>query len=77
MINAKIEDEGLNIPKVDIIISEWMGFFLLYEGMLDSVFFARDKYLKPDGFMFPDKARIFVGAMHDEEFRMKKFSFFD
>ena len=35
--------------QVDIIISEWMGYFLLFESMLDSVLFARAKYLKPDG----------------------------
>ena len=27
--------------KVDIIISEWMGYCLFYESMLDSVLFAR------------------------------------
>ena len=26
-----------------------MGYFLLFESMLDSVLYARDKYLKPDG----------------------------
>jgi len=36
-------------PQVDIIISEWMGYFLLFESMLDSVLFARAKYLKPGG----------------------------
>jgi hypothetical protein len=34
---------------VDIIISEWMGYFLLYESMLDTVIWARDKWLKPGG----------------------------
>lgn len=29
--------------QVDIIISEWMGYFLVYESMLDSVLYARDK----------------------------------
>jgi len=31
--------------EIDIIISEWMGYFLLYESMLDCVLWARDKYL--------------------------------
>ena len=48
IIKSKIEDA--NIPEqVDIIISEWMGYFLIYESMLDSVLFARDKWLKKDG----------------------------
>lgn len=40
-----MEEVVLPVDKVDIIISEWMGYFLLYESMLDSVLFARDKYL--------------------------------
>ena len=33
--------EDLHLPeKVDIIISEWMGYFLLRESMLDSVIVA-------------------------------------
>jgi protein arginine N-methyltransferase 1 len=44
IINKKVEDVELP-EKVDIIISEWMGYFLLYESMLDTVLFARDKWL--------------------------------
>jgi protein arginine N-methyltransferase 1 len=32
-----MEEVNLPFPKVDIIISEWMGYFLLYESMLDTV----------------------------------------
>lgn len=46
--------------KVDIIISEWMGFYLLHEGMLDSVIFARNQFLKDDGILFPDKCQLYV-----------------
>lgn len=46
--------------KIDIIVSEWMGFYLLHEGMLDSVIYARDKFLKPDGLMFPTEATIYI-----------------
>lgn len=43
--------------EVDIIISEWMGYYLLYESMLDCVLWARDKYLnKSTGKMLPDRA---------------------
>lgn len=39
---GKIEE--IELPEqVDILISEWMGYFLLYESMLDSVIIARDK----------------------------------
>jgi protein arginine N-methyltransferase 1 len=33
-----------------------MGYFLLYESMLDTVLWARDKYLAPGGKMLPDRA---------------------
>ena len=37
--------ETVELPeKVDIIISEWMGYFLLRESMLDSVLVARDRW---------------------------------
>ena len=33
------------ITQVDIIISEWMGYCLFYESMLNTVLYARDKWL--------------------------------
>jgi hypothetical protein len=45
---------------VDIIVSEFMGFYLLHEGMLDSVLLARERFLKPGGYLFPDRAIIYL-----------------
>lgn len=61
MLHCRVEDVTLpdNI-KVDVIISEWMGFYLLHEGMLDSVIMARDTFLKEDGKMFPEHAFMYV-----------------
>jgi protein arginine N-methyltransferase 1 len=50
---------------VDIIISEWMGYFLLYEAMFDSVIYARDKWLAVDGILLPDRASMFIAALDD------------
>ncbi|XP_018576065.1 protein arginine N-methyltransferase 6 isoform X2 [Anoplophora glabripennis] len=58
VLNKKVEDVILP-EKVDIIVSEWMGFYLLHEAMLDSVIIARDKFLKPDGLMFPESATLY------------------
>lgn len=44
-MKGKIEEIDLPVAQVDIIISEWMGYFLLYENMLNTVLFARDKWL--------------------------------
>lgn len=49
IIKSKVEEAQLPVDKVDIIISEWMGYFLLYESMLDTVLYARDKWLVKDG----------------------------
>lgn len=51
---------GAENTKVDIIVSEWMGFYLLHEGMLDSVIYARDKFLDDTGTLFPSSASISV-----------------
>ncbi|XP_068620050.1 uncharacterized protein Art8 [Battus philenor] len=59
VIQDKVEDIVLT-EKVDVIVSEWMGFYLLHEGMLDSVLLARDKFLKEDGLIFPESATIYV-----------------
>jgi type I protein arginine methyltransferase len=45
LLKGKMEEVVLPFPKVDIIVSEWMGYFLLYESMLDTVLWARDRYL--------------------------------
>lgn len=49
LIKGRVEDVDLPVSEVDIIISEWMGYFLLFESMLDSVLYARDKYMKTGG----------------------------
>ncbi|CAD7936059.1 unnamed protein product, partial [Amoebophrya sp. A120] len=50
---------------VDIIISEWMGYLLLYESMCDVIVNCRDLYLKPDGLMFPDRCCIYLAGCDD------------
>lgn len=63
VIKGKVEEVELPVEKVDIIISEWMGYSLFYESMLDTVLYARDKWLKPDGIMFPDRATLLLCAI--------------
>ena len=66
VLKGKMEEIVLPVEHVDIIISEWMGYFLLYESMLDSVLWARDKYLVKGGKMLPDRAQIYIAAIEDE-----------
>ncbi|KAJ0977761.1 hypothetical protein J5N97_013235 [Dioscorea zingiberensis] len=62
VIEGSMEDVALP-EKVDVIISEWMGYFLLRESMFDSVICARDRWLKPDGVMYPSHARMWIGPI--------------
>lgn len=77
LIRGKVEEIELPVEKVDIIISEWMGYFLLYESMLDTVLYARDKWLVPGGLILPDKATLCICAIEDEEYKHEKIDFWD
>ena len=69
VIQGRVEDfhtqRMIGEQKVDIIISEWMGYGLLFEGMLDSVLRARDLYLKEDGLMVPSHCTMRIAPISD------------
>ncbi|EPZ34592.1 S-adenosyl-L-methionine-dependent methyltransferase [Rozella allomycis CSF55] len=77
LIQGKIEEVELPVPKVDIIVSEWMGYFLLYESMLNSVLVARDRFLAPGGIILPDKATLLLAGIEDAEYKDEKISYWD
>ena len=59
LLKGRLEDiSELNGLKFDVIVSEWMGYFLLFEGMLDSVITARKKHLKEGGRVLPNRCAI-------------------
>lgn len=66
-IHGKIEEITLPVDKVDVIISEWMGTFLVCESMIDSVLRARQLYLKDDGIMMPSTANLFVCPLSNDQ----------
>ena len=72
LVKGKLEEAELPIKEFDIIVSDWMGYFLLYESMLDTVLLARDKYLKKGGLMFPDTADLFIAAIEDQDYKEEK-----
>jgi protein arginine N-methyltransferase 1 len=75
VIQSSVED--LQLPcQVDIIISEWMGYILLRESMLDSVIRARNKWMKPGGSLYPSQATIYLSAISYEEDREGKYQEF-
>jgi hypothetical protein len=60
------EEAHLPVEKVDAIISEWIGYFLLFERMLPSVLLFRDKYLRGGGVMIPQRARIHIAGVCED-----------
>jgi len=79
IMHGKLEDLELpdGLTHVDIILSEWMGYFLLYEGMLNTVINARDRWLAPDGLLFPDRASLYVVGIEDAEYKREKIDFWE
>ncbi|TKW36434.1 hypothetical protein SEVIR_2G439800v4 [Setaria viridis] len=65
VIKGKVEEVELP-EKVDILISEPMGTLLVNERMLESYVIARDRFLAPDGKMFPTTGRIHMAPFSDE-----------
>lgn len=70
--------EDISLPeKVDIIVSEWMGYCLLYESMLTSVIVARDRWLKEGGLILPCEASIHLVPICDDEIVCEKVNFWN
>lgn len=82
-VQGKMEDIALppGVETVDVIVSEWMGYCLLYEAMLDSVLFARDKYLRRNadgsfaGLIVPSHASIHLAPLSDSDWMMENMHF--
>jgi protein arginine N-methyltransferase 1 len=78
IILIKGKAEEIELPeKVDIIISEWMGYFLFYESMLTSVLLCRDKFLKEDGIILPNKASLHFAFIEDADYKKDKIDWWD
>lgn len=77
IIQGKVEEVELPVEKVDIIISEWMGYCLLYESMLDTVLYARDKWLVQDGLLLPDRATLYITAIEDFQYKDEKIDWWE
>ncbi|XP_043829248.1 protein arginine N-methyltransferase 3 isoform X2 [Dromiciops gliroides] len=77
LVKGRIEEVDLPVEKVDVIISEWMGYFLLFESMLDSVIYAKDKYLAKGGSVYPDICTISLVAVGDPSKHADRIAFWD
>ena len=69
VLHGRAEDVDLPLgEKADVIISEWMGFYLLHESMLTTIIKARDRWLKPFGCMLPSEAIIYLSPVSMRDF---------
>ena len=59
----------------DVLISEWMGFYLLHESMLDDVVIARDRLLHYNGTILPSTATLYACPVSLKEFCAETFDF--
>lgn len=72
VIAGKIEEVELP-EKVDIIISEPMGYMLYNERMLETYLHAK-KWLKTGGKMFPSRGDLHVAPFTDEALYMEQYN---
>nr|CAH7733612.1 unnamed protein product [Callosobruchus chinensis] len=77
LIKGQVENTNLPVDKVDIIVSEWMGYFLLFEGMLDSFIHARNTFLRPGGSVLPNRCNISIIGVSDLDRYNKLVNFWD
>lgn len=70
VIEGKIE--AVELPEqVDLIVSVFTGNLLFSEDLLPSLFYARDRYLKPGGRMVPDRAELMLAPASAPELHAK------
>jgi len=75
-----LEGEASNVQLpdgvlADVLISEWMGFYLLHESMLDAVVTARDRLLRCGGAVFPSTATLYACPVSIKEYCAQNFDF--
>lgn len=76
VLKGKVEE--IDLPtQVDVIVSEWMGYFLLFENMVNSVLYARDKWLVSGGVVLPDRTSLFITAIEDADYKQDKIEFWN
>ncbi|XP_053669842.1 histone-arginine methyltransferase CARMER isoform X2 [Anopheles nili] len=72
VIAGKIEE--IELPeRVDVIISEPMGYMLYNERMLETYLHGK-KWLKPDGKMYPSRGDLHVAPFTDEALYMEQYN---
>lgn len=66
LLRGRVEDIALP-EQVDVLVSVFTGTLLFTEGLMPSLYHARDRWLKPGGAMIPDRARLQFAAVEAAE----------
>ena len=64
----------VDLPKVDAIVSEWMGVWALQENMLPGLLYARNKFLKKEGIILPACINMYLVPSYEPIENLPDFS---
>uniref|UniRef100_H3AWQ7 type I protein arginine methyltransferase n=1 Tax=Latimeria chalumnae TaxID=7897 RepID=H3AWQ7_LATCH len=74
----RMKNFTMPLDPLNVVIENWLGYFLLFESMLDSVIYARDKYLAEEGsVVYPDLCTINLAALGDMKKHADRIAFWD
>lgn len=60
--------ETVELPEmVDLIVSEWMGGYGVDEGFLPALLVARNRWLKPEAKMLPERVTAWIAPVFDSQ----------
>lgn len=71
VIRSRIEEVELP-EQVDLMVSVFTGNMLFTEGLLPSLYHARDRYLKPGGVMVPDRGKLMLKGVDAKDLYRKR-----
>jgi protein arginine N-methyltransferase 1 len=80
VLHSKVEDIDVlpdNVQHVDIILCDWIGYFLFSDTLLDSVIYARDHFANASTIIMPDKVSLYLAGIEDSQYRSEKYDFWD
>jgi hypothetical protein len=62
------DSRSCNLPeKVNVVVSELIGHIAFEEGMVESLFDAKERFLIPEGFIMPERVELTVALVEEDE----------
>lgn len=76
-IKAKASEVSLPEKSIDVIIGEWFGYFGINQSYIYDLIELRDRLLKSDGVVLPNKVNFYMAGFTDKDRVARKFEFWD